>query len=198
MREAGGLWREEAGGLNWRLLLARLLLGPLPGYVGSRVRPLVLRLVGFRIGGGTLMSGLPTFTGPPGLQRRLSIGARCYLNVGCHFEVGAAITIGDSVAFGHEVMVLTTSHEANHPQRRCGAAFSRSVRIGDGTWLGSRSLVLPGVTIGEGAIVGAGALVNRDVPPHTLVAGVPARVIRRLDPGAPGVRVSTPEAPGLS
>ena len=57
----------------------------------------------------------------------------------------------------------------------------KPVRIGDGAWLASRAVVLPGVTVGEGAIVAAGAVVTRSVEPHTLVGGVPARLIRHLD-----------------
>jgi acetyltransferase-like isoleucine patch superfamily enzyme len=178
------IWRQELGGFNARVLLARLLLSPLPDRVGPRVRAIVLRILGFRIGRGVLFLDLPTFSGPAGLHRRLHIGHGCFFNTGCHLELGADIEISSSVAFGHEVLVLTTTHAASHPERRCGASYSRPVRIGRGAWLGSRSLVLPGVTIGEGAVVGAGALVSKDVPPHAVVAGVPARVIRLLESSA--------------
>ncbi len=189
------LWQQETGGLNWRLLLARLLLAPIPDQVGPRVRPLLLRVVGFRIGPGTLMLGAPKITGQPGLHRRLVIGRECFFNVGCRFEVGAEITFGDRIALGHEVMVLTTSHDTGDPGRRWGFNIARPVKIGDAAWLGSRSLVLPGVTIGAGAIVGAGAVVNRDVPPHTVVGGVPARLIRQLDPGEARPAAAPPAAP---
>lgn len=196
MDKALELWQQETSGLNWRLLLARLPMAAIPDQVGPRVRSLLLRCVGFRIGSGTLMLGTPKITGRPGVHHRLVIGRECFFNVGCHFEVGAEITLGDRIALGHEVMVLTTSHDTGDPQRRWGFNIARPVKIGDGAWLGSRSLVLPGVTIGAGAIVGAGALVNRDVPPHTVVGGVPARLIRQLDPGETRSAAPAPAAPG--
>ncbi len=192
MKRLVGLIRDELHGLNWRTLLARVLLAPLPRYVGGRVRPAVLRLVGFQVGPETVMWGTPYLSGPADLHRSLRIGQGCWFNYGCQLELGAAVEIGAGVSVGHQVMVLTTTHEVGPATRRAGEPCSRPVRIGRGVWLGSRCLVLPGVTIGEGAIVAAGALVNRDVPPHTLVAGVPARVVRQLDTAAPSAQ--TPEA----
>src|SRR4051812_796769 len=86
---------EEISGLHLRLLLARLILMPLPIHVGSRLRVAVLRLAGFQIGSGTLMWGTPTFTGDIELYTKLTIGRRCWLNVGCFLDLGAPITIGD-------------------------------------------------------------------------------------------------------
>jgi maltose O-acetyltransferase len=177
------LHRQETAGLHWRLILARLVLAPLPIHVGPRLRSMVLRIAGFRIGRGTLMSGTPTITGPKGLYRNLIVGRECYFNVGCSLDLGETLTIGDRVSLGHGVMLLTTSHDPGPAAHRAGAARSSPVSIGEGAWLGTRCVVLPGVQVGAGAIVGAGAVVNRDVPPHTVVAGVPAKVIRQLDPG---------------
>lgn len=188
MERVRELWRQETEGLAGRVLIARLVLAPLPDYVGSRIRPFTLRMLGFRIGPGTLMMGTPTISGPRGVHRRVVIGRGCIFNVACHLEAGGEIVLEDGSGLGHEVMILTTSHHTGDAARRWGPPFARPVRIGAGAWLGSRSLVLPGVTIGRGAIVAAGALVNRDVPPHAVVAGVPAKLIRQLDPGegAPG------------
>lgn len=172
--------REELGGLHIRLLLARLILMPLPSHVGSRLRVAVLRLVGFRIGSGSLMWGTPEITGDADLYAQLTIGQRCWFNVGCFFDLGASITIGDQVAFGHHVVVLTGSHEVGPPAQRAARLYTKPVTIGNGAWLGARCTILPGVTIGAGAIVAAGAVVNRDVPPNTLVAGIPARVVKSL------------------
>jgi maltose O-acetyltransferase len=172
--------REEFSGLHIRLLLARILLAPLPMHVGSRLRIHILRLAGFQIGYGCVMWGMPAFTGGRDLYRNLTIGQNCLFNIGCFFDLGAPITIGDGVAIGHQVMILTSSHDIGPPERRAAALAIRSVTIGRGAWLGARSTILPGVTIGAGAIVAAGAVVNRDVPPNTLVAGVPARPIKPL------------------
>jgi acetyltransferase-like isoleucine patch superfamily enzyme len=66
------------------------------------------------------------------------------------------------------------------PERRGGERYSRPVVVEDGVWVGACATILPGVTLGRGSVVAAGALVARDVPPHTLVAGVPARPIKSL------------------
>ncbi len=177
------LWREETDGLHLRLLLARALLAPLPPHVGSRVRPALLRAAGFRIGRGTVMWGTPAITGSGDIYRRLTVGRECWFNVGVLLNLGAEVTIGDRVAVGHQVMILTDTHPIGPPERRAGPVFARPVHIGDGAWLGTRALVLPGVEIGAGAVVAAGAVVTKDVPPNVLVGGVPARVLRELPEG---------------
>jgi maltose O-acetyltransferase len=184
--QARHLWelpRQEITGLHWRLMAARLLVAPLPIYVGSRLRSLVLRIAGFRVGRGTLIAGMPTISGPKGLHRNLVIGRHCFVNVGCLLDLGAALVVGDRVSLGQEVMLLTTTHEPGPLQHRAGPIRSSPVSVGDGAWLGARCVVLPGVRIGEGAIVAAGAVVTRDVESHTLVAGVPARFVRSLAGG---------------
>jgi len=71
-----------------------------------------------------------------------------------------------------------------HPKRRAGTPRTAPVRIGAGAWIGAQATILPGVTIGEGAVVGAGSVVTRDIPPNVTAAGVPARVIRSLEPAS--------------
>lgn len=80
----------------------------------------------------------------------------------------------------HQVLILTTSHEIGPQGQRAAALEARPVCIGSGAWLGARCTILPGVTIGAGAIIAAGAVVSRDVPANTMVAGIPARVIKSL------------------
>lgn len=172
--------REDINGFNLRLTLLNLAVAPLPLYVGNRLRALILRRAGFAIGPGVLLLGMPRLTGGAGLHRRLQIGRGCRLNINILFELGATITIGDHVSMGHEVMILTTTHVIGGSRRRCAALRSLPVVIGDGTWLGARSTILPGVSVGAGSVVAAGAVVTRDVPPNTLVAGVPARPLREL------------------
>jgi len=177
------LWRvigEELSGFHLKLLLIQILLAPLPIHVGSRLRVYGLRLAGFRIGRSCVMWGMPHITGGHDLYRKLTIGQGCWFNMGCFFDLGAPITIGDRVAFGHQVMVMTNSHDIGIQQQRAAALCAKPVTIEDGAWLGARCTILPGVTIGAGAIVAAGAVVNRDVAPNTVVAGVPARAIKLL------------------
>jgi maltose O-acetyltransferase len=180
MSKFAQLLHEETSGLHGRLLLARLLAAPLPIYTGGRVRTLALRLAGFRIGRGTLFSGMPTITGPRDLYGHLTTGRLCWFNIGCLLDLGAPITFGDLVAVGQQAMLLTTSHEMGPPGRRAAAAYTRPIVIESGVWLGARCMILPGVTIGAGAVVAAGAVVTKNVPPNALVGGVPARVLREL------------------
>jgi maltose O-acetyltransferase len=152
-------------------------------HVGSRFRAAVLRLAGFNIGPGTLFWGTPTITGNGDLYRRLVIGRECWINAGCFFDLGEQITIGDRVAFGQQVMLLTNAHEIAGSDRRAGRLHARPIIIEDGAWVSTRATILPGITIGAAAVVAAGAVVTRDVPPHTLVAGIPARPIKELTGG---------------
>jgi maltose O-acetyltransferase len=96
------------------------------------------------------------------------------------FDLGAEIRIGSHVSIGHDVLVLTISHQIGSSRHRALTPFAKPVDIGSGAWIGSRSTILPGVTIGSGAIVAAGSVVHHDVAPNTMVAGVPARAIKAL------------------
>jgi maltose O-acetyltransferase len=177
------IWRllhAEFEGLHLRLLIARMLLAPMPIHVGGRLRGVILRLVGFQIGRGTIFAGTPIITLAGNKYKNLLIGEGCWFNFDCVFDLGAQIRIGSKAYMGHGVLVLTRSHEVGTSRQRALALVAKPVNIGNGVWLGSRSTILPGVTIGEGAIVAAGSVVNRDVPPNTLVAGVPARVVKEL------------------
>jgi acetyltransferase-like isoleucine patch superfamily enzyme len=136
-------------------------------------------------------------------RRRLaSCGADCYIpsslsmrhaeniHLGTRVIVGphnrlwasehASITIGDDVLFGPGVTVLTATHLTDDPNVAIVAqgAIEEDVLIERGSWLGANTVILPGVRIGVGAVVGAGAIVTRDVEAHTIVGGVPARPLR--------------------
>ena len=113
----------------------------------------------------------------------LIAGDGCLVNRRCVFETQgaeAAITLGNNVWIGHEVLMTVGSHEIGPPCQRAGSGTSRPILIGDGVWIGARAVILPGVTIGEGAVVAAGAVVNKDIPANTLYGGVPAKIIRDL------------------
>jgi acetyltransferase-like isoleucine patch superfamily enzyme len=108
---------------------------------------------------------------------KIRIGDRVFVNVGTTIIAVEEVIIGDDVAFGADVyLVDSDSHGVEGREHKQGP-----VRIGDGTWLGARSVVLQGVTIGKRVMVAAGAVVVRDVPDDCLVAGNPAKVIRQLD-----------------
>ena len=173
----GAALRDEFGGTHPRLLAARLVLAPLPRYTGARIRARVLRAAGFDVARNAVFCDMPIIRGGSNLCRLLHVGDNVFVNVGCVFDLNERIDIGDNVQLAHEVLLLTTTHEIGPPQVRAGKHVIAPVRIGRGAWLGARSTILPGVTVGEGAVVGAGSVVTKDVAPHTVVGGVPARVI---------------------
>lgn len=109
-----------------------------------------------------------------------SIGDRTFVNFGLVALDVARIAIGADVQIGPYVQLLTATHPLNPDERRAGLEGSAPITIADGAWLGGGVIVLPGVTIGADAVVGAGAVVLRDVAPRTLVVGNPAALVREL------------------
>lgn len=110
--------------------------------------------------------------------KNIRIGKRVFFNSGCKFQDQGGIIIGDDVLVGHNCVIATLNH-AEDPDHRADMT-PKPVRIGDKVWIGANVTILPGVTVGEGAILAAGAVVTKDVPPRTTVAGIPARVIKKL------------------
>jgi maltose O-acetyltransferase len=141
----------------------------------------MLRAAGVQIGEHSLIQGKLRLTGHGNPCELLSIGEFTLVTGGLHVDLGAPVRIGSMVRIGHDVSLLTINHAVGPRHLRAGTSFFAEIVIEDGCWLASRCTVLPGVTIGTGAIVAAGSVVTRAVPEHTLVAGVPARVIRHLD-----------------
>ncbi|MGW6006281.1 sugar O-acetyltransferase [Oerskovia enterophila] len=136
------------------------------------VRALLSRLMG-----GVVDESVTVF--PPfycEFGKNLTLGKDVFLNSGCRFQDTGGITIGDGTLVGHGC-TLTTLNHAVDPARRADMVPS-PIRIGRKVWLGAAVTVVPGVTIGDGAIVGAGAVVTKNVPADTIVAGVPARILR--------------------
>lgn len=177
---------REFRGFHPRLITARIILAPFPYFVGNRLRGMVLRMLGFNVGRGTLFSGMLSITGTGNVASRIKIGEDCFFNVDCAFDAENSITVGHRVSFGHRVLVLTSSHETGSKARRAGEVTTAPVVIEDGAWIGSGAIILPGVTLGAGSIVGAGSVVTRDIPPNSLAVGQPARVVRALDGEAKG------------
>lgn len=163
------------------IMLITSLTRLLPDHSMIRVRLRILRAAGWQLGPSVTMCDVPRLAGGGRVQDRLTVGPDTFINVGCTFELTDHLTIGERVDIGHEVMLLTSTHQIGSAERRAGESYSAPVWVGDCVWLGSRSIVMPGVTIGDGAIVAAGAVVLSDVAPDTVVAGVPAKVVRNLD-----------------
>ena len=138
-------------------------------------------ILGAKIGRGVrLRTNIDFGNDPTGI----TIGDGCYINRRCTFfaDWGCAITLGTNVWLGPEVMLWTGSHTVGPGSQRCGSGVSSPIVIGDGCWLGARATILAGVTVGAGVVVGAAALVVKDIPPDTVVAGVPAKVLQVLSP----------------
>lgn len=108
----------------------------------------------------------------------VTIGRECFIQQCCTFFGRGGITIGNDVFIGPKVNLITINHDPN-PENR-SATYSRPILIEDKVWSGINSTILPGVRIGYGAIVGAGSVVTKDVPAMTVVAGNPARVVRKI------------------
>ncbi len=158
----------------WQYIFAMMFVSPL--------RVMLLRLFGARIGKNTVIERIRLInlyrTGIVGL----SIGNNCFLGDGVTLDLAEGISLKDDVSLSFDVMVLTHTNVGykNHPVQQYIPSFAKSVRLQKGCFVGVRSVILPGVDIGEGAAVAAGAIVTRDVPPKTLVGGVPAKTIRRF------------------
>lgn len=115
--------------------------------------------------------------------KNISLGKRVFINMGCKFQDQGGITIGDDCLIGHNAVLATLNH-GFAPEER-GDMHPAPIVIGNRVWLGANVTVLPGVTIGDNAIVAAGAVVTRDVPANTVVGGVPAAPIRSVEqPGS--------------
>jgi maltose O-acetyltransferase len=172
--------RRQFVGIEPRFKAALAVSNLLPTYAFGAVRLRLLRLGGIRIGPGSGVGGAVRVAGGASPARNLTLGADCFVNDGCRFDASAPITIGDGVYLGHDVAVLTATHDLGGPERRAGHLQGRPITIEDGAWVGARATILPGVTIGAGSVVAAGAVVHASVKPHTMVGGVPARRIRDL------------------
>lgn len=148
------------------------------------------------LGSGTMVSTWSTLaagyspeqtTVPP---RALVIGDRCVIGMRSGIVAHESVEIGDDVWFGQDVFVTDANHGYADPDTPIGRQLGPHlpVAIGDGTWIGHGTVVLPGARIGRNVVVAAGSVVRGEVPDHAVIAGVPAKVIRHLVPGEGWVR----------
>ena len=117
------------------------------------------------------------------LPSNISIGENFVGNFNLTILDEAKVTIGNNVFIGPNTTICTIIHAYDAPSRNEGIMCARSVRICDNVWIAANVIVLPGVTIGEGAVIGAGSVVTKGVAPYTIVAGNPARVVRKIPNG---------------
>lgn len=104
------------------------------------------------------------------------IGNNSVINRKCYLDGRGGIKIGNNVNISSEVLILTATHDAQDPKFPC---IIKKVKIEDNCWIGSRSIIMPGVTINKGAVVAAGAVVTKDVPEFSIVGGIPAKFIKK-------------------
>ncbi len=111
--------------------------------------------------------------------KNLTIGKNVFINFDCTFLTLGGITIEDDVLIGPKVSLITENHPLK-PQHRKGL-IGKSIHIKKNAWIGAGATILPGVTIGENAVVAAGALVSKDVPDNVVVGGIPAKIIKTIE-----------------
>lgn len=110
----------------------------------------------------------------------IRVGERFFANFGCVILDCAEVTIGDRVLLAPSVQLYTATHPLDPATRAQGLELAKPIVIDDDVWIGGGAIVLPGVRIGRGAVIGAGSVVAKDVPPMVLAVGNPCRVVKRL------------------
>lgn len=143
-------------------------------HTDEELRALMSRLVGYRVDDGFRLFP-PVYTD---FGKNIKIGKDVFVNSGCCFQDQGGVTLGDGCLVGHNVVFATLDHD-KRPGRR-GDMTAAPIVVCKDVWIGAHATILKGVTIGDGAIVAAGAVVTRDVPPNTIAAGVPARVVKTI------------------
>lgn len=110
--------------------------------------------------------------------KNINIGKNVFINSCCCFQDQGGITIGDGTLIGHKVVLATLDHDFS-PEKR-GNTIPRPIVVGENVWIGANATILGGVTIGDNSVIAAGAVVNKDIPPDSVAAGVPAKVIKSI------------------
>lgn len=113
---------------------------------------------------------------------RITLGDRVYANTGLTVIDDTFVTIGSHVMLGPRVTISAATHPVDPELRRQAYQYDLPVTIEENVWVGAGATILPGVTIGKNSVIGAGSVVDRDIPPDVVAAGVPCRVLREIGP----------------
>lgn len=140
----------------------------------EELREIMGRLTGKNID-GTFRLFPPFYTD---FGKNIIFGKDVFINSGCHFQDQGGITIGDGSLIGHNVVLATINHDLDPKNNRKNHYLP--IKIGSHVWIGSNATILPGVTIGDWAVVAAGAVVTHDAPAMTVVCGIPAKVLKMI------------------
>lgn len=143
----------------------------------DEIRVLLSRLFGYEV--DPALRIFPPFYTDFG--KNIKIGKEVFINACCHFQDHGGITIGDGCQIGHNVVFATLDHGLSPEDRK--TTYPAPIVLGRNAWIGSNSTILQGVTIGDNAVVAAGAVVTKDVETGTVVGGVPAKTIRKIGKG---------------
>lgn len=138
------------------------------------VRALISKLIGNPV--DESFSMFPPFYTDCG--KNITIGKNVFINSGCRFQDQGGIKIGDGALIGHNVVLATLNHGFKPEER--SSLYPAPIVIGKNVWIGSNATVVPGITIGDNAIIAAGAVVAKDVPANTVVGGVPAKAMKSI------------------
>ena len=143
-------------------------------YTPDEVRSMLSQLFGYTVP-ATLRVFPPFYTD---FGKNIHMGEHVFINACCHFQDHGGVTLGDGCQIGHNVVFATLNHGVTPEDRP--HTYPAPIVLGRGVWVGSNSTILQGVTIGDNAIIAAGAVVTKDVPANTVVGGVPAKVIKQI------------------
>lgn len=110
--------------------------------------------------------------------QNIHLGKRVFINACCHFQDHGGVTIGDDCQIGHNVVFATLNHGLSPETRK--ATYPAPIVLGRNVWVGANCTILQGVTIGDNAVIAAGAVVTKDVPANVVVGGVPAKIIKTI------------------
>ena len=174
MKERHELVRKLWNNGRWDLVTAAVS----PRLVPAQLRRAVLRVFCDDIGAARILGGLRIN------NRHLVVGDNVFINEDALIDCNARVVIEDGVAIGPRCSFITSGHLVGPPEMRRRAIAYGEIRVGRGSWLATNVTVLPGVTIGEGCVIAAGAVVRSDCEPNGLYAGVPATRVKDLPTGA--------------
>lgn len=112
--------------------------------------------------------------------KNIQLGKNVFVNMNCYFMDGAKITIGDNVFIGPSCGFYTANHPLDYTSRNKGLEKALPITIGNNVWIGANVSIMPGITIGDGCVIAAGSVVTKNMDQNSLVAGVPAHVIKKI------------------
>lgn len=165
-----------------RYWLVNFICGLLPDFFSGVIRARIYRLAGFKIGQGTFIIGnLDLISGQPGFYDKLEVGPNNVIGNRVAINLDDKVILEENVSISPFVRIYTGTHNIGPgSNRRQHELLSKPVVIERGSWIGMCAVILPGVRIGHGSIVAAGAVVTKDIPPDSYVEGNPAKVIQTL------------------